>query len=39
MPAYGPFFRGHEPVPGARVALAYAKSVEGARTWQVFEVL
>ena len=39
MAAYGPFFRGHEPVPGARVALAYAKSVEGVRTGQVFEVL
>jgi NAD(P)-dependent dehydrogenase (short-subunit alcohol dehydrogenase family) len=39
LPAFGPFFRGHEPVPGARVALAYAKSVEGARTGQVFEVL
>jgi NAD(P)-dependent dehydrogenase (short-subunit alcohol dehydrogenase family) len=39
MSAYGPFFRGHEPVPAARVALAYAKSVEGARTGQVFEVL
>ncbi len=39
MPSYGPFFRGHEPVPAARVALAYAKSVEGARNGQVFEVL
>lgn len=39
MPAYGAFFRGHEPVPAARVALAYSKSVEGARTGQVFEVL
>lgn len=39
LPGYGPFFRGHEAVPGARVALAYAKSVEGARTGQVFEVL
>lgn len=39
MSAYGPFFRGHEPVPAARVALAYAKSAEGARTGQVFEVL
>jgi NAD(P)-dependent dehydrogenase (short-subunit alcohol dehydrogenase family) len=39
MTAFGPFFRGHEPVPGARVALAYAKSVEGARTGQVFSVL
>ncbi len=39
LPAFGPFFRGHEAVPAARVALAYAKSVEGARTGQVFEVL
>jgi NAD(P)-dependent dehydrogenase (short-subunit alcohol dehydrogenase family) len=39
MPGYGPFFRGHEPVPAARAALAYAKSVEGARTGQVFAVL
>ena len=39
MDAYAPFFRGHEPVPAARVALAYAKSVEGARTGQVFDVL
>jgi len=39
MPSYGPYFRGHQPVPGTRVALAYAKSVEGARTGQVFEVL
>ncbi|MFL5332616.1 MAG: short chain dehydrogenase [Geminicoccaceae bacterium] len=39
LPAFGPYFRGHEPVPGARVALAYAKSVEGARTGRVFEVL
>jgi NAD(P)-dependent dehydrogenase (short-subunit alcohol dehydrogenase family) len=39
MPSYGPFFRGHEPVPAARVALAYAKSVEGLRTGQVFQVL
>ena len=39
LPAYGPFFRGHEAVPAARVALAYAKSVEGARSGQVFTVL
>ena len=38
MGAYGPYFRGHEPVPAARVALDYAKSVEGALTGQVFEV-
>jgi NAD(P)-dependent dehydrogenase (short-subunit alcohol dehydrogenase family) len=38
MPAYGPFFRGFEPVPAARAALAYAKSVEGARTGRVYRV-
>lgn len=38
MDAYAPFFRGFEPVPAARAALAYAKSVEGARTGQVFSV-
>ncbi len=38
MEAYGPFFRGFEPVPAARAARAYAKSVEGARTGVVFEV-
>jgi hypothetical protein len=36
--AYGPSFPGFEPVPGARAALAFAKSVEGARTGQVFRV-
>lgn len=39
MEHYGPFFRGHEPVPAARAALAYAKSVEGALTGQTFRVL
>lgn len=39
MDDYAPFFRGFEPVPAARVALAYAKSVEGRRTGHVFRVL
>lgn len=39
MADYGPFFRGFEPVPAARAALAYAKSVEGLRTGVVFEVV
>jgi len=39
MPDYAPFFRGFEPVPAARAALAYAKSVEGAQTGQVYRVL
>lgn len=39
MEVYAPFFRGFEPVPAARAALAYAKSVEGAQTGQVYRVL
>jgi NAD(P)-dependent dehydrogenase (short-subunit alcohol dehydrogenase family) len=39
MKDYAPFFRGHEPVPAARAALAYAKSVEGRQTGQVYRVL
>jgi NAD(P)-dependent dehydrogenase (short-subunit alcohol dehydrogenase family) len=36
--AYGPYFRGFVTVPAAKVALAYAKSVEGAQTGQVYKV-
>ena len=39
MDDYAPFFRGFEPVPAARAALAYAKSVEGAQTGQVYRVV
>jgi len=38
MGDYAPSFRGFEPVPAARAALAYAKSVEGAQTGQVYRV-
>lgn len=38
MESFAPFFRGFEPVPAARAALAYAKSVEGAQTGQVYRV-
>ncbi|OSQ39481.1 short chain dehydrogenase [Thalassospira mesophila] len=38
MEGYAPFFRGHDPVPAARAALGYAKSVEGLQTGQVFEI-
>ena len=34
----GPFFRGFEPVPSARVALGYSRSVEGAETGKVYVV-
>lgn len=36
MDDLGPFFRGFQPVPGARVALGYARSVEGGQTGQVY---
>ena len=39
MGAYGPFFRGFEPVPAARAALAFSRSVEGKQTGQVYKVL
>ena len=39
MEDYAPFFRGFEPVPAARAALAYAKGVEGAQTGRVYRVL
>ena len=38
MAAYGPYFPGSEGVPAKRVALAFAKSVEGAQTGQVYFV-
>lgn len=38
MPDFEPYFRGFEPVPAARAALAYARSVEGAQTGRVFAV-
>ncbi|RXZ42148.1 short chain dehydrogenase [Crenobacter cavernae] len=38
LPDYGPYFRGFESVPAARVALAYSRSAEGAQTGQVFKV-
>lgn len=39
LPSYAPFFRGFEAVPAAKAARAYAKSVEGAQTGQVYRVL
>jgi NAD(P)-dependent dehydrogenase (short-subunit alcohol dehydrogenase family) len=38
MDKYAAFFRGHEPVPASRVALAYSKSVEGLLTGKIFQV-
>ncbi len=39
MSVYGDFFRGFAPVPAARVALAYSKSVEGLQTGQIYTAL
>lgn len=39
LEAYGPYFRGFEPVPAARAALACSRSVEGAQTGRVYTVL
>ncbi|AZE09627.1 MULTISPECIES: short chain dehydrogenase [Pseudomonas] len=38
MDSYAPYFHGYKPVPGADVALAYAKSVEGLQTGQTYIV-
>jgi NAD(P)-dependent dehydrogenase (short-subunit alcohol dehydrogenase family) len=38
LDAYGAYFRGFEPVPAKRLALAYAKSIEGAQTGQIYTV-
>jgi NAD(P)-dependent dehydrogenase (short-subunit alcohol dehydrogenase family) len=38
VPSYGPYFVGFEPAPAARVALAYARSVDGLETGKVYSV-
>ncbi len=38
MEAYGHYFYGYEPVSAQRVALAYARSIGGAQTGQVYRV-
>jgi NAD(P)-dependent dehydrogenase (short-subunit alcohol dehydrogenase family) len=38
MNVFGDYFHGFEPVPVARVALAYSKSAEGNQTGQVYRV-
>ncbi|PZP63062.1 MULTISPECIES: short chain dehydrogenase [Pseudoxanthomonas] len=36
--AYADFFPGFEPVPAARAALAFQRSIEGVQTGQIFKV-
>jgi NAD(P)-dependent dehydrogenase (short-subunit alcohol dehydrogenase family) len=38
MAGYAPFFRGFEPVPVAKAALAFSRSIEGRQTGQVYKV-
>jgi NAD(P)-dependent dehydrogenase (short-subunit alcohol dehydrogenase family) len=38
MPGYAPYCRGFEPVPGARAALAFSRSVEGADTGKIYRL-
>ena len=38
MGGYAPFFRGFEPVPVARAALAFSRSIEGRQTGQIYRV-
>ena len=39
MGSYGPFFRGFDPVPVARAARAFSRSVEGLETGQTYLVV
>lgn len=38
MDTLSPYFRGFDPVPADKVALAYSKSVEGLQTGQIYRV-
>ena len=38
MGAYGPFFRGFEPVPVAKAAQGYSRSVEGIETGRIYRI-
>ena len=39
MEDFGPFFRGHDPVPVARAARAFSRSVEGLETGKTYRVV
>ena len=39
MPNFGPFFRGHDPVPAARAARAFSRSIEGLETGKTYPVV
>src|SRR5579871_3266018 len=39
MADFGPFFRGHDPVPVLRAARAFSRSIEGLETGKTFRVV
>ena len=39
MEEFGPFFRGFDPVPVARAARAFSRSVEGLDTGKTYHVI
>jgi hypothetical protein len=39
MSDFGPFFRGHDPVPVARAARAFSRSIEGSENGQTYRVV
>jgi NAD(P)-dependent dehydrogenase (short-subunit alcohol dehydrogenase family) len=39
MGDYGPFFRGHDPVPVARAARAFSRSIEGLESGRTYRVV
>jgi len=39
MKEFGPFFRGFDPVPAARAARAFSRSIEGLETGQTYRVI
>lgn len=39
MADFGPFFRGHDPVPVLRAARAFSRSIEGLQTGQTYRVI
>ena len=38
MDAYGPFFRGLDPVPVVRAARAFSRSIEGLETGKIYRL-
>ena len=39
MEAYGPFFRGHDPVPVLRAGRVFSRSIEGLETGKTYRVV